>query len=322
MKILSVSVALPTRSNPNTMAPVARQLESLRAIGIDVTSIQVSGSSKLKYPATMRRLYQEIASVDIVHAHYGYCGWLARCQIRRPLVVSFMGSDLLGIPGPDGRISRSSAAVVQLDRWFSRTADAVIVKSPEMADVLKPVSSHVVPNGVDTDLFRPMPIDEARAALGWPQEGLRVLFAGNPDNPRKGYPLAVETVAALKEYGVGEVDLVPLHGVAEDQVPLFMNACDAMIMASFLEGSPNVVKEAMACNLPVVSVPVGDVDILFSGVEHYSVRPRDPLQLAESIAHVMKEQELSTGREAIFSKGLDLESVALQLEAIYQEVLR
>lgn len=327
LRVLMVSVALPTTVNPNTTAPQARQMESLRAAGVQVDVLEVKGVSKFKYMGALPRLYQMVEDADLVHAHYGYCGWLARCQMRKPVVVSFMGTDLLGAPDSNGQVDYLSRLVVQVDRWFARTVDAVIVKSQEMADLVKPVHAHVVPNGVDMELFQPTDKEHARAELAWPADRRYILFPGNPANPRKGYPLAESAVFLAREKLESLPDDIPtrlvvLHNVPPDQVPLYMNACDAMLMTSLNEGSPNVVKEAMACNLPIISVSVGDTAELLDGVPGYHVCPRDASALADGLVATLTTPVTADGRAALLRHRLDLESVAQRLLAIYEETLR
>lgn len=317
-----VTHPLPTPKQPGTMAPAARQIESIRARGVDVEVLELSGISKLKYLQALPRLRRQLLHVDIVHAHFGYCGWLARLQRRKPVVVSFMGDDLLGTPDSNGRVRMLSRVPVRINRWLARYVDAVIVKSVAMAKVVAPVRAHVVPNGVDVQLFRPLPQAQARRELGWDDQRRYVLFAGNPDNPRKGYRLAEATMALLRQQTEQEPKLVTLWGVAGDRVPLYMNGCDALLMTSFIEGSPNVVKEAMACNLPVVAVPVGDVGELLDGVAASAICPYDAALLAAALARVLAAGQRSDGAAALQDKGLALPQVARRICEIYTEVER
>lgn len=321
MRILMVTPQLPCPGRPGVMAPVARQIESIRALGAHVTVLEMRGVKRLKYLQRLGDLRSMMPSVDLIHAHYGYCGWLARSQFSKPVVVSFMGSDLLGAPDASGRVSLASRVVVQADRWLSRTVDAVIVKSPQMAQVVAPVKGYVVPNGVDLEAFRPMEPREARRLLGWPEGMHYVMFPGNPANPRKAYPLARAAVKCAAPRIPKPVELVTLSGIAPEHVPVYMNACDAMLLTSFLEGSPNVVKEALACNLPIVSVPVGDVSDLLAGVGGCALCPRDADALGAALAQVLREQRGTDGRIALQRKGLDLKSVAQKVIAIYEAVL-
>ncbi len=321
MRILMVTPQLPTATHRSVMAPVVRQIESIRAHGAEVTVLEIRGVRRLKYLQRLGDLHSMTPSVDLIHAHYGYCGWLARSQFRKPIVVSFMGSDLLGTPNASGRVSLASRLVVQADRWLARAVDAVIVKSPGMAQVVAPVQAHVIPNGVDMEAFRPMEPREARRLLGWP-EGMRyVMFPGDPTNARKAYPLARAAVKRAAPWIPEPVELFPLSGVAPEHVSVYMNACDAMLLTSFLEGSPNVVKEALACNLPVVSVPVGDVSDLLAGVGGCALCPRDPDALAGALVQILQEPHRTDGRIALQRKGLDLQSVAQEVISIYEAVL-
>jgi glycosyltransferase involved in cell wall biosynthesis len=308
-------------SQPIRMPPVLRQISSLRARGIEVDVFEITGIRFLKYLQALPRLASRSRSFDLVHGHYGFCGWLARAQRGCPVVVSFMGDDLLGTRAADGRITRPSRLFVELNRRFARLVDAVIVKSGQMAEVIAPLPAFVIPNGVDLEAFRPIEAAEARAELGW-QEGRRyILFPGDPDDPNKGFELARAAVEQATDGTAGELELVPLWRVDADRVSLLMNACSALLMTSQSEGSPNVVKEAMACNLPVVSVPVGDVPELIAGVDPSVVCARDPRELAEAIVTVSTGGGRSNGREALRRKGLDLESVAREIESIYRQVL-
>jgi glycosyltransferase involved in cell wall biosynthesis len=321
MRVLMVTRQLPTEGRPGVWAPVARQIESIRSLGVDVDVLQITGAPKLKYAAAIRHLRARARAADLVHAHFGYCGWAARAQLSRPLVVSFMGSDVLGTSDARGRVTQSSRPVVAANRRLARLVDAVIVKSEEMAAVVAPVGAHVIPNGVDIEGFRPLDQGEARARLGWSFEDRYVLFAGSPGNPRKAYPLARAVVERAAPQGSRRTRMVPLSGVAPDLVPAYMNAADALLMTSYWEGSPNVVKEAMACNLPVVSVPVGDVPQLLDGVEASTVCPRDPVALAAALADVVEQPRRSDGRRALQRKGLDLKRVARAVTNVYEQVL-
>jgi glycosyltransferase involved in cell wall biosynthesis len=319
VRVLVVTHPLPTTAHAGTMAPVARQIASLRAIGVHVDVLELDGPGKLKYLRTLPRMHTMLAHADLVHAHFGYVGWLARMQLHRPLVVSFMGDDLLGTPDERGRLLLWSQAVVQLDRLFARMVDAIIVKSAEMARVVAPLRAHVIPNGVDVQTFAPQDRLQARHTLGWDAERRYVLFAGNPREPRKGYALAT---AAVECAGDARITVVPLVDIPPARVPLLMNAADAMLMTSYIEGSPNVVKEALACNLPVVAVPVGDVPEMLDGVAGCALRPRDPRELGMALRAVLEQGRRSAGREALLRRGLDLESVARRVMCVYDAVLR
>ena len=316
---MRVLMVLPVDGH-GRMAAVERQVESIGALEIATDVLHITGRRRLKYVESFPDFVRRSRGVDLIHAHYGYSGWFARTNIRRPLVVSFMGSDLLGIATENGGRSITSRCIVALDRVLARIADGVIVKSPEMAALIPGVDAHVIPNGVDLETFAPQQREAARRDLGWGQ-GWKILFPGCVHEPRKGIGLAR---AASERAGdlLGEpIALVPLCDIPGDRVSTYLNACDALLMTSFWEGSPNAVKEAMACDLPVVSVPVGDVPELLNGVGGSAVCSRDADQLARSLAEVLSSGVPSKGREALRRKGLDLETVATRIRAVYEGVL-
>lgn len=324
MKILMVTSRLPDGRQSLDMAPLARQIESLRAIGADVDVLEVKGDRGdrgMKYLRAIPRLRSMARYADVVHGHYAFCGWLASLAPQTPAVCSFMGDDVLGTPDSDGEIGWKSRLIVRGSKRLAQRLDAVIVKSPEMAEILAPAKCHVVPNGVDMERFTPIDKSDACQQLGWDNSVTRVLFPGNPDNPRKGFKLANAALDLAQQQLGKPLEMVVLWKVAPAEVPIYMNACDAMFMTSLLEGSPNVVKEAMACNLPVAAVPVGDVEILLDGVDGYSVSPRDPNALAEALVQMLAHTEPVDGRGALRRKKLDLPSVARRLLDIYASVL-
>lgn len=321
MRVLMITPELPTAAQPSSTAPVMRQMESLRSFGVHVDVLEMKGVKKLKYVQARLRLPRLAHQADLIHAHFGFCGWLARSQLHTPVVISFMGDDLLGTPGADGRLRTLSKVYVQVNRRMARTVDAVIVKSDEMAAVVKPIQAHVIANGVDLDIFHPINPCQARARLGW-QEGKRyILFPGCPDNPRKGFTLATASVKHASARMDMPLELIPLWGITPDHVPLFMNACHVMLLTSYVEGSPNVVKEAMACNLPIVSVPVGDVPERLANVAGCAVCPRDPVALGDALVHVLKDERRTIGRHILEVEGLDQATVARKILAIYEDVL-
>ncbi|HEY6563137.1 MAG TPA: glycosyltransferase, partial [Pirellulaceae bacterium] len=241
MRVLWISPQLPSPDRPGSMAPAARQLRSLRKLGIEFDVVEMRGVPVLKYPGAIPRVRRLASAQDLIHAHFGYCGWLARCQIRAPIVLSFMGDDLLGTPDDRGGLQWFSRVMARANRWLAGRVDAVIVKSAEMADVVAPVPAFVIPNGVDIDEFRPMSSVDAARELGWDPDAQHLLFPGNPENPRKGYELARAATQAAESALGRPLRLVPLWGVDPGRVPLHMNACAAMWMTSLVEGSPNVV---------------------------------------------------------------------------------
>lgn len=325
MRVLMICPELPSASSPGSMAPAARQFESLRGLGIDVRTLDMRGIPILKYAQAIPKVRKLAREADLIHAHFGYCGWLAKTAFPAgrniPLVMSFMGDDLLGTPyNQHGDLERFSRLMVVANKRLACKADQVIVKSQEMAEVIAPTPCTIIPNGVDVDAFHPTDRDEARAILGMDASAKAILFPGDPSNPRKGHALAEAAVHEAESLLGEPITLVPLWGVAPEQVYLYMNACDAMVMTSLIEGSPNVVKEALACNTPVVGVPVGDVEQLLDGVEGCEFCQRDPKRIAQALVKTLHSSQCD-GRKHILQRGLDLESVARKVIDVYEVAL-
>jgi glycosyltransferase involved in cell wall biosynthesis len=308
------------------MAPTARQIRSLRDLGLQIDVVDVRGFPKLKYMQMLPRVHRLVRRADLIHAHFGYCGWLGQMasvlsNTRVPMVISFMVDDLLGTPANvDGDLKWFSSLMVRANRVLAKRATQVIVKSKQMADVLAPISSTVIANGVDVITFCPMNRDAARREFDLPPARKYVLFPGNPRDVRKGYKLATAAIEVASCQLGSRIDLLPLWSVDPQKVAAYMNACDAMVMTSLIEGSPNVVKEAMACNVPIVGVPVGDVEELLHGVKGCEICPRDPHLIGAALFRAL-HQTVIESRKVLLQRGLDLESVARRIVHVYELAL-
>src|SRR5581483_95626 len=148
----------------------------------------------------------------------------------------------------------------------------------------------VIPDGINFELFYPIPREEARARLGWDRDRNYVVFANNPAIAVKNFALAEAALARLRERGI-EAELVVANGLPQEKVVHYINASNALILPSIAEGSPNVVKEAMACNVPVVATNVGDVAQVLAHTDGCSVCPRDADDLANGLEKALRKQE-------------------------------
>lgn len=321
-RVLVVTNLWPTESDPGFGSFVRAQMESLRSLGVDYDVLYVKGpESRWNYLRGVRRMRACLRQkpYDLIHAHFGLSGWVARCQFRVPVVVSFMGDDVLGRPRRDGSITPFGRFMQVSSYVLARTVSACIVKSAEMKSKLGLTSAHVIPNGVDFNLFRPMSRDEARKALDLDLQKRYVLFPYDPAEQRKRYDL-IQTAVAEAQAHLPEIEILHARGIPRQRMPLYMNAADLLLLASIFEGSPNAVKEAMAVNLPVVAVDVGDVRDLIGSTEGCSIVPRDARVMAEKIVEVCRDPVRTNGREHIGH--LSIEHVAKEVVAVYGQVIR
>jgi glycosyltransferase involved in cell wall biosynthesis len=184
---------------------------------------------------------------------------------------------------------------------------------------LSPFPAQVIPSGLDLDVFKIIPKQEARQRLRLPLDKRLVLFVGNPEDPRKRYTLSQKAVALLDEKLNAE--LVLAWRLPHSDIPVYMNACDALVFTSLLEGSPNAVKEALACNLPVVSVAVGDVPDRLHGVDGCMVCADDkPETIAAALSRVLQRTEPTNSRMAVLD--LDERVLTRRVINIYRSILR
>jgi teichuronic acid biosynthesis glycosyltransferase TuaC len=324
LKVLFVTNMWPDAERPWYGIFVKTQADSLRELGLTIDTLAVRGYARRgAYVRAARELAlaRSRPDYDVVHAHYGHAGVLGRLQVRAPLVISYCGDDLLGTPAADGSNTLKSRVEAMLFRQVARVASATITKSAAMEERL-PAScrprNHVIPNGVDLDRFKPIPRLEARRQLGWDPDEPTVLFAGDPRIPRKNHPLAVRA-CELAAASIPGTRLRVASGLDPAHVPLMMSAADVLLLTSRLEGSPNVVKEAMAAELPVVSTPVGDVEERVDGVDGCYVRPHDAEALGDALVAALRHGRAPGARDAV--AGVALEAVARRVIGVYQSVL-
>lgn len=322
IRVLMITSEWPVPDGrPRTTFFIKRQAEFLQAAGVEVDVFHFKGAGRpWNYLKAWGRVRHRIAGghYHLVHAQFGQSGLLALPK-RLPLVVTFRGDDLQGIEDANGRLTPGGRLLKLASQAVARYADATIVVSEHMKKFVPPsVQTHVIPSGLDLSLFRPIPRDEARRHLGAPLDKRLVLFAGDPALPRKRYGLARAALEVLNRSLAAE--LIVAWGAPHTEMPFLMNACDALVFTSMQEGSPNVVKEALACNLPVVSVPVGDVPLRLRDVAGCEVCPDDrPDTIAAALARVLGQRRPIAGRNAV--EHLDERKLTQEVIAVYRSVL-
>lgn len=324
IRVLMTTTGWPQPGKPQTTHFIKRQADFLRAHGVDVEVFFFRGfRSVTNYAGAWREVQRRLRNggYDLVHAQWGQSA-LPAMPKRLPLVVTFRGGDLHGIVDAAGRQRFSGHLLQAACRYVVRKADAVILVSEHMREFIRrpDVPVHIIPSGLDFSLFRPIPVDEARRHLGLPIGKKLVLFAGDPASTRKRHPLAKAAVERVAPDLAPE--LVVTWGVRHEDMPYYYNACDAMVFTSMQEGSPNVVKEALSCNLPVVSVDVGDVSLRLRNVGGAELCADDsPDAIAAALERVLRKGERAAGgREAV--SDLDENVITRRVIGIYRDVLR
>jgi teichuronic acid biosynthesis glycosyltransferase TuaC len=269
---------------------IENQAKSIRQNGVEVALFPIKGRGMLKYLQNILALRSHLNKnrYHIIHAHYGLTAIIARIATRQRIIVSFMGSDIY-----ESSFWRLFQIATNRFLW-----KAIIVKSAEMKKILRNKKVYVIPNGVDLSRFRPIDRQVARQQLGWDGK-IKILFISvfNRNNYSKNFSLAEQSIAIARKSV--DLDFISLHDVKNEQMPVYYSAADMLLVTSRWEGSPNAVKEAMACNCPIVSTPVGDVPELFDNVEGNHITDFNKKDIAAKILQVISKSERTRGREKI-----------------------
>ncbi|MBS1882130.1 MAG: glycosyltransferase [Actinobacteria bacterium] len=266
MRVLVVTNLVPDGNAPQRGRWVRDQIDELRARGIEVEEFGFPRGRSRYLPATRRlRSLLRAESFDLVHAHYGLAGWVARLAGARPLLVTFHGTDVRHpIVGP---LSRQLAWRADLIAGVSRALFAEENGRPGLPDVPGAV---VLPTGPELGRFAPAPRAEARAALGLDPEGRYLLFPADPRRPEKRHDRAAALAAAT------EAELLTGGSIDPEQMAAWMNAANAVLVTSDYEGFGMAAIEGLACDVPVLSTPVGVAPYLLSGIAGCLCAPFDP----------------------------------------------
>lgn len=286
---------------------VTEQVEAIKKQGVVCKYYGITGKGIAGYLRQFPGLMKAIREFrpDLIHAHYGLCGLLANYQRKVPVVTTYHGSD---INAP--KAFRFSKKAIRRSRFN-------IFVSQKNVDIARPRDNYaLIPCGINLEDSPIIEKSLARQQMGLHPSRKYVLFASAFDNRVKNAPLAQE---AMKR--VPEATLLELKGYTRPQVASLMQAVDAFLMTSFTEGSPQVIKEAMACGCPIVSVDVGDVRERIEEIPGCYIANRD----AESIAGKLKEaiafEGRTLGRMAVVDAGLSNDSIATRIISIYKSLI-
>ena len=323
MKVLFVASG---NSKNFDIAPfIKSQGESLIENGIDVQFYPVVGKGILGYIKSSKKLklFLKENSFDLIHAHYTLSGLTAVfSRPKIPIVLSLMGSDAYGEYIGHKKVKFSSRYLTLLTYLIQPFVQAIFSKSPNIDKfVYRKKIAHIVPNGVIFEKFVQIEKKKAKADLGLSPKEKYVLFLGDPKSNRKNYSLARRSVDLINN---PNIKLLTPYPTTHDNVIKHFNAADVFVMCAFMEGSPNVVKEAMVCNCPVVTTDVGDAAWVVGDTPGCYVASFTPQDFANKIQQAVSFSDKvgrTEGRKRIIELGLSATTVANRISNLYTEVI-
>ena len=288
---------------------VKNQGESLKRIGIDVDYFTIKQKGIKGYLKAAKELKRVLIKerYDVIHAHYWLSGIVATLAGAKPIVVSLMGDDVKA-----SLIFRFIIRVFYKISWSK-----IIVKSKDMYETLNIKDAYIVSNGVNFDRFKPIDKEIALSYTKWNPNKRHILFTSDPDRRVKNFKLAKEAFEYLND---SSLELHYMRHIDNSLVPYYYNSADVVILTSLWEGSPNAIKEAMACNIPIVSVDVGDVRDIISNTKGCFIASNRVDDFANKIKLALTFNKRTTGREDI--KDLREDEVAKKIVSIYEDSIK
>ena len=292
---------------------VINQGDSLKREGIDVVYYGIKGKGFINYLKNIKTLKKFLNDnkVDIIHAHFSLSAIISSIAKKRtPIVVSLMGSD-----------SNGKFIYRKIIQFFYRFLwDTTIVKSQNIKDNLSLKNVVILPNGVNFDLFKPQNQIESKQKVNFKEDSKYIVFIADPDRVEKNIGLAIEGVNLLKKTMKAELFIVfGKNGIDHEEIPNYLNAADVLLLTSTSEGSPNVVKEAMACNCPVVATDVGDVNSIIGATKGCYITEFDAEDVALNLLNAINYGK-TNGRTKI--EHLNSKIIATKLISIYNNLLK
>jgi teichuronic acid biosynthesis glycosyltransferase TuaC len=265
VRVLVVTNFMPDASAPQRGRWVRDQVDEVRRHGVDVDLFEFARGRNEYLPATRRlRSLLRRERFDLVHAHYGLAGWVARLAGAKPLVVTFHGTDVRHhLVGP---LSHRLAWRIDLVAGVSRALFEPEDGRPGLPSV---PGSAVLPCGPDLRRFEAVPRAQARRELGLDPDRPYLFFPANPSRPEKRHDRAAEVAAAC------EADLLTGGSIEPERMPLWLNAANAVLVTSDYEGFGMAAVEALACDVPVLSTDVGIAPYALGGIEGCLCAPFD-----------------------------------------------
>lgn len=291
---------------------VSEQGDAIRALGHEVGVFLVEGKGLLSYFMSRKQLLDKIKAFnpDVIHAHYGLSGITAVLQNKVPVVTTFHNGETLGFWQNF------------LSSIFSLRASYMIYVAQHIYEKVyfkRKKNYSILPCGVNLDECTITDHEQARLELGFDADKKYILFGGAFENLRKNYPLLQKGIELLQR---NDIVTMEMKGLSRAEVSKLLCACDLFALPTKSEGSPQALKEAMACNCPIMATDVADIKHLLGNVEGHYICTFEPKNVAETLAKALEFNQRTKGRERIVELGLENCQIAQRLVDIYKTIVK
>ena len=301
------------------------QIQSIKNLGVEVVYRIFTNRASLTSLFIAGKKIREICKnkkIDILHSQWGStASFISVIFAPCPVLISFCGTDLLGEKNRDGKITLKGYLIKILSIISSLFAKNIIVKSEEMIFHLPKILSskiNVIPNGIDTKFFYPMPMHDAKSHIGFDHKKKYIMFFFSEGQVVKNPDMATEVFRMVKNNYPDAVFFIAT-GLNYEDLVYYYNASHVLIHTSFHEGSNNSIKEALSCNLPIVSVNVGDAGERLRNVNNcFVLDSYDPIEFASKVEELLYLDERSNGHK--FIKEISIENTAKKVAKVYEEI--
>ena len=317
MKVLMITSEWPSEKNPNQVPFLVESINFLEKNNISFKICRVRTNSIKKIKKSILDIIKlcKKEEFNLVHVHWGY-NFIYGCFLNLPLVTTYHGSDL-NIPKSWTIKTLLMAFISRISTLYSDHNIFVNSSLCELTNLNRNKSS-IIPMGVNLEKFFPMDKIACREKLKLPLDKKIILFGGNVSQPVKRFNLAEEACKDL----IDDFQLITVDYFDYNTIPLFINASDLMLVTSFSEGSPMMVKESLACNIPIVATDVGDIGDLIKGLDNcYLIQDISPSSIAKKISKCLNSPTKPNGRERMRAY-YSLDFTSKKLIDIYNNIAR